>query len=156
MKSELDSFDRKILQQIQEDGGIGPSELSARIHLSPSQCSRRLQRLRDEGYVRGAAAILDPHSLNLGIAAYLAIRLRSQAPNAEQSFHDKVMALPEVVSCDYTTGEFDFILKVHTRDLQSYSELLSTRLRDEAIDAIRTFIILKELKKTTALSLEFC
>lgn len=155
-KDSLDRFDRKILYHVQEDGGIGPSELSTRIHLSPSQCSRRLQRLKDEGYIKGTAAILDPEHLNLGISAFVAVRMRSQSADAEKVFRDKVAALPEIVSCDYTTGEFDFILKIYTKDLNSYSEFLSSRLRDDVIDSMRSFIIMKELKKTTALPLDYC
>jgi DNA-binding Lrp family transcriptional regulator len=155
-KNSLDRFDRKILQHVQEDGGIGPSELSTLIHLSPSQCSRRLQRLKDEGYITGTAAILDPEHLNLGISAFVAVRLRSQSAESEKVFQDKVAALAEIVSCDYTTGEFDFILKIYTKDLNSYSNFLSSRLRDDVIDNMRSFIIMKELKKTTALPLGYC
>ncbi|MBT0670066.1 Lrp/AsnC family transcriptional regulator [Novosphingobium profundi] len=156
MKDKLDSFDRRILEHLQDEGDLGPSELSGRVHLSPSQCSRRLQRLKDDGYIRKTAAILEPQRLNLGISAFIAIRLRSQSVEAERAFHAKVMALDEILSCDYTTGEFDFILKVHTRDLESFSELLSTRLRDDVVENVRSFIIMKGLKQTTALPLEFC
>ncbi|PZU59567.1 MAG: Lrp/AsnC family transcriptional regulator [Sphingobium sp.] len=156
-KDRLDRFDRKILEHIQTDGDLGPSELSTRIHLSPSQCSRRLQRLRDEGYIERTAAILNPARLNLGISAYIAVRLRSQAPDAERTFRTRVEAMSEVVSCDYTTGEMDFMLRVYTKDLETYSEFLSSKLLvGEEVDNVRTFIIMKQLKKTTALSLDFC
>jgi len=156
-KDRLDRFDRKILQHIQTDGSLGPSELSSRVHLSPSQCSRRLQRLREEGYIERTAAILNPARLNLGISAYVAVRLRSQSADAERVFRARVEALPEVATCDYTTGEMDFMLRVYTRDLESYSEFLSSKLLiGEEVDTVRTFIIMKQLKKTTALSLDFC
>jgi len=156
MAESLDRFDRKILQTVQEEGNIGPSELSTHIHLSASQCSRRLQRLKDAGYIKGTAAILDPKHLNLGISAYVAVRLRSQSADAENVFRKKVTDLPEIVSCDYTTGDFDFILKIYTKSLETYSEFISLRLRDEVIDSVRSFIIMKEIKKTTALPLDYC
>lgn len=156
VKDVLDRFDRKILDMIQKDGDLGPTELSARVNLSASQCSRRLQRLRDVGYVKGTAALLDPVRLNLGISAYVAVRLRTQSADAESVFQSLVIDLPEIVSCDYTTGEFDFILKVHTRDLETYSEFLSNKLRHDVIDGVRTFIIMKKLKQTTALPLSYC
>lgn len=156
MKESLDRFDRTILQHVQEEGDLGPSDLSTRVNLSPSQCSRRLQRLKDEGYIRGTAAILDAERLNLGISAYIAVRLRSQSADAEEVFRAKVLSIPEIISCDYTTGEFDFILKIFTKDLNSYSEFLANKLRDDVIDNLRTFIIMKELKRTTSLPLDFC
>ncbi len=156
-QERLDRFDRKILQHIQIRGDLGPGELSTLVHLSPSQCSRRLHRLREQGFIERTAAILDPAKLNLGISAYIAVKLRSQTGEAERLFRARIEALPEVISCDYTTGEMDFMLRVYTRDLESYSEFLSSRLLiGEEIDNVRTFIVMKQLKKTTALPLDFC
>ncbi|WP_226632745.1 Lrp/AsnC family transcriptional regulator [Novosphingobium profundi] len=156
-KDRLDSFDRRILEILQLNGELGPSELSTRIHLSPSQCSRRLQRLREEGYIQRTAAILDPEKLNLGISAYVSVRLRSQSTEIVSAFRERVEALPEVVSCDYTTGEIDFMLKVHTRDLASYSEFVNAKLFDgDLIDNMRTFVIMQQLKRTTSLTLDYC
>lgn len=156
-QERLDRFDRKILQHIQLRGDLGPGELSTLVHLSPSQCSRRLHRLREQGFIERTAAILDPAKLNLGISAYIAVKLRSQTGEAERLFRARIEALPEVISCDYTTGEMDFMLRVCTRDLDSYSEFLSAKLLiGEEIDNVRTFIVMKQLKKTTALPLDFC
>lgn len=156
-KDRLDHFDRKILELVQRNGDLGPSELSTLIHLSPSQSSRRLQRLREEGYIERTAAILNPEKLNLGISAYVSVRLRSQAAELVQSFRQRVETLPEIVSCDYTTGEIDFMLRVHTKDLQSYSEFINSKLfAGNEVDNVRTFIIMQQLKSTTALSLEYC
>ncbi|WP_125953580.1 MULTISPECIES: Lrp/AsnC family transcriptional regulator [unclassified Novosphingobium] len=156
-QERLDRFDRKILQHIQIRGDLGPGELSTLVHLSPSQCSRRLHRLREQGFIERTAAILDPAKLNLGISAYIAVKLRSQTGEAERLFRARIEALPEVISCDYTTGEMDFMLRVYTHDLESYSEFLSAKLLiGEEIDNVRTFIVMKQLKKTTALPLDFC
>ena len=153
----LDSFDRNILMHLQEEGDLGPSDLSERVHLSASQCSRRLQRLKEEGYIQRTAAILDPARLNLGISAYVAVKLSSHAADGEQKFRDRVRVLPEVVSCDYLTGDTDFMLHVWTHDLESYSRFLSTKLLPAPeIETARSSIILKSLKRTTALSLDFC
>ena len=156
-QERLDRFDRKILQHIQIRGDLGPGELSTLVHRSPSQCSRRLHRLREQGFIERTAAILDPAKLNLGISAYIAVKLRSQTGEAERLFRARIEALPEVISCDYTTGEMDFMLRVYTHDLESYSEFLSAKLLiGEEIDNVRTFIVMKQLKKTTALPLDFC
>lgn len=156
-RNRLDNFDRSILLLLQERGDLGPSELSAHIHLSPSQCSRRLQRLKDEGYIERTVAMLNPDRLNLGISAYVAVKLSSHTPDAERMFRERVQALPEVVSCDYLTGETDFMLHVWTHDLESYSHFLSQKLLPGGeIETARSNIILKSLKRTTALMLDYC
>lgn len=153
----LDDFDRKILYHLQNQSDMGPAELSGVVHLSASQCSRRIQRLRQAGYIAKTAVILNAGKLNLSISAYIAVKLKAHSPDMEARFLERIDALPEVLSCDYLTGETDFMLRVITRDLESYSDFLSNKLRiGDEIETVRSSIILKGLKNTTALSLDFC
>jgi DNA-binding Lrp family transcriptional regulator len=153
----LDGFDRAILMHLQEQGDLGPSELSAKVHLSASQCSRRLQRLKDEGYLDRIVALLNPKKLNLGISAYVAVKLASHSEDGERKFRERVQLFSEVVCCDYLTGDNDFMLRVWTRDLESYSEFLTRKLLPAPeIETARSSIILSSLKSTTLLSLDYC
>jgi DNA-binding Lrp family transcriptional regulator len=156
-KERLDPFDRKILATLQQRGDLGPSELSLVVNLSPSQCSRRLQRLKDEKYIERTVALLNPKRLNLGVSAYVSVKLRSHGPENERRFRERMAQLSEVTSCESLTGEADFMLRVSTRDLASYNEFLSMKLRAAPeIDTARSSIILEDIKSTTALSLDFC
>lgn len=151
-----DAFDRRILEEIQKDGSLGPAELSNRVHLSISQCSRRLQRLRDQGMIEKSVAILDRRQLNLGITAILLIKLGNHSTENEQKFLQRVADMPEVIACHYVTGDLDFILQIATRDLESYDLLLRQRLLPCAVIAeCRTSIVLRTNKETTALPLDF-
>jgi DNA-binding Lrp family transcriptional regulator len=114
----LDAHDRRILQEIQADSTIGPAELSNRVHLSISQCSRRLQRLRDAGVIDRSVTVLDRKPLNLGITAILLIKLGNHSPENEQKFLRRIGDMPEITACHYVTGDLDFILQVTTRDLE--------------------------------------
>lgn len=154
--TSLDPFDRKILAEIQKDASIGPAELSGRINLSVSQCSRRLQRLRDKGVITGSATLLDKRQLNLGITAIVLIKLGNHSPENEQKFLRRIESIPEVTACHYVTGDIDFILQVSTRDLESYDLLLRQRLVPSAeISECRTNIVLRTNKETSALPLDF-
>nr|WP_198351006.1 Lrp/AsnC family transcriptional regulator [Sphingomonas formosensis] len=154
--TQLDSYDRKILAELQEDGSLGPVEISARINLSASQCSRRMQRLRDRGLIDRTVAILDREALKLGISAIILVRLGSHSAENERLFLERIEKLPEVVACHYVTGDLDFILHVVTRDLVSYEELLRKNLLTGAeVSACRSNIILRTTKETTSLPLHF-
>ena len=156
-KDRLDIFDRKILAALQDCGDLGSTELSAIVNLSPSQCSRRLQRLKHENYLERIVALLSPKRLNLGVSAYVAVQLRSHGPENENAFLERVASLSEVTSCESLTGEADFMLRVSTRDLDSYNRFLSAKLRvAPEIDNVRSSIVLESFKSTTALSLDFC
>lgn len=152
----LDAHDRRILQEIQTDSTIGPAELSNRVHLSISQCSRRLQRLRDAGVIDRSVTVLDRKPLNLGITAILLIKLGNHSPENEQKFLRRIEDMPEITACHYVTGDLDFILQVTTRDLESYDLLLRQRLLPSAqISECRSNIVLRTHKETTALPLDF-
>lgn len=152
----LDSFDRRILAELQAQGDLGPAELSERVRLSPSQCSRRLQRLKSEGYIARTVALLSHDHLNLGVTAYVLITLRSHHPERLEAFQKLVRTNAEIVECASTTGEADFVLRVCTRDLESYNAFLTQKLLLSAeVATARTSIVLNQHKDTTELPLDF-
>jgi DNA-binding Lrp family transcriptional regulator len=155
-RRRLDSFDRRILAELQTLGDLGPAELSERVCLSASQCSRRLQRLKAEGYVLKVAALLNPEHLDVAVTAYVLVSLRSHAPEHVEAFRRLVATSAEIQECASTTGESDFVLKVRTRDLASYNALLTHRLlRAAEVATVRSWIVLEQQKATTALPLDF-
>jgi Lrp/AsnC family leucine-responsive transcriptional regulator len=156
-RPRLDSFDRRILYHLQQQGDLGPSELSVLIHLSSSQCSRRLQRLKNEKYIRSTVALLDPNMLNLNVSAYLSVRLRSHAHDDGERFRRLVQTLPEVTSCEGLTGDNDYILKVSSENLETYNRFLQTKIHTAPeIATARSSIILESIKSTTELTLDYC
>ena len=71
----LDEFDRKLLRLLQQDGRLTNNELSQKINLSASQCSRRRTRLEQEGYIKGYRAHLDREKLGIGIVNLITVTL---------------------------------------------------------------------------------
>ena len=124
----LDRFDVRILEIWQERGDIGPLEIAEHVHLSASQCSRRMQRLRKEGYVRAERVVLDPAKVGVGISAYVLLTMKSHSPEAAEAFRKRVLGLDEVLECQSLTGAADMILKVATKDLVTFNHLLTKQL----------------------------
>ena len=150
----LDSYDLRILETWQDRGDIGPVEMGQVIALSASQCSRRMQQLRKDGYVRAFRAVLDPGRVGIGISAYVLVTMASHSPAAAEAFRERVRTLGEVLECHKLTGAADMILKVATRDLASFNRLLSEAiLAAPEVATAQSSIILEEVKSTTALPL---
>lgn len=152
----LDRYDVRILAAMQEQGDIGPMEMSQVVHLSPSQCSRRMQSLRKAGYVKSIRAVLDPGMVRVGLQAYVLITMKSHSPEAADAFHKKLLGLDEVIECQKLTGASDMIIKVATHDLHSFNRLLTRELLSapEVANA-QSSIILEDIKSTTSLALRF-
>jgi Lrp/AsnC family leucine-responsive transcriptional regulator len=75
----LDLFDRRILAALQQDGRMTSVALADLVHLSASQCARRVQRLEEAGVIRSYRAVLDPAALGLGISGVVSLSLETHA-----------------------------------------------------------------------------
>ena len=156
MQSEqVDQFDRKILSLLQQDARLSNNELSARVNLSPSQCSRRRQRLEDEGFIRGYRAVLDRERLGFPLVNVITVTLATHNRDNARRFARLVEGLPEVQEAHALTGEMDYILKVVTPDLKTLAAFVNgVLLPHESVQHVKTAIVLETLKESDALPLD--
>lgn len=151
----LDAPDVRILTAIQRRADLTNSELGQIACLSPSQASRRLERLKREGYVEAVVARLDARRLGLTVTAFVTVSLRSHAEEQAEAFHKLVREQDEILECSSVTGDSDYLLKVRTTDLDRFNELLTrTLLRHPAVATVRSSITLAEIKSTGALPIQ--
>ncbi len=145
---QLDPSDRKILICLQEDGRLTNNELSERINLSPSQCSRRRARLEEEGYIRGYRAEIDREKLGLGIVNIISVTLATHNRDNAQRFSELISKLPQVMEAHALTGEMDYFIKVVTPDLRGLSTFVNEiLLPHESVQHVKTAIVLDTLKE---------
>jgi Lrp/AsnC family transcriptional regulator len=52
MLDDLDEYERRILAILQVDASRSTTDIAQEIGLSQAPCWRRIQRLKDEGYIR--------------------------------------------------------------------------------------------------------
>ena len=62
---KLDSIDRRILRDLQQDGRVTNVDLAERAGISAPPCLRRVRALEREGYIQGYHAELNPENLVL-------------------------------------------------------------------------------------------
>jgi DNA-binding Lrp family transcriptional regulator len=151
---EVDAFDRKILALLQEDARLTNNDLSERVNLSASQCSRRRQRLEEEGLIRGYRAVLDRERLGFPLVNIVSVTLATHNRDNARRFAELLARLPEVLEAHALTGEMDYFVKVVTPDLKSLAEFVNdVLLPHESVQHVKTSIVLQTLKETTALPL---
>ena len=145
---QLDAFDRKILSSLQEDGRLTNNELSERINLSASQCSRRRSRLEEEGFIRSYRAEKARENLVLGIVNIISVTLATHNRDNARRFSDLISKLPEVMEAHALTGEMDYFIKVVTPDLRALSSFVNdVLLPHESVQNVKTAIVLDTLKE---------
>ena len=118
--SDVDQFDRKILDILTVEGRISVTELARRIGLSKSPTQARLKRLEECGVIRGYRALYDPIRLGRDHVAFVEVKLTDTREAALSAFNAAVMRVPEIEQCHLIAGAFDYLLKVRTAGMTGY------------------------------------
>ncbi|SFV35093.1 Lrp/AsnC family transcriptional regulator, leucine-responsive regulatory protein [Devosia crocina] len=124
----LDQIDRKILDELSRDGRISVAELSRRVNLSKTPCQARIKRLETDGYILGYRAVVDPERLGLPHVAFVEVKLSDTRKAALSAFNKAVRALPQVEQAHMIASSFDYLLKVRTKDIAAYREVLGEKI----------------------------
>jgi len=148
----LDAIDRKILNQLQQDGRISLADLAAKVGLSPSPCLRRIRMLEQAGVIARYAAVLDQVAVGLPVSVFVSIKLERQREQALERFSKTIARWPEVLECYLMTGPRDYWLRVVVPDLAAYERFLKEKLtRLEGIASIESSFALEQVKYSNVL-----
>jgi DNA-binding Lrp family transcriptional regulator len=93
--------------------------------------------------------------MGLEINAYLQVSLDRQPRAALENFQEAVERLPEVMECNWMTGECDFLLRVIVRDVEELEWLIAKKLsKIDGVTGIRSNLVLKQVTYRTALPID--
>jgi len=150
----IDDKDQRILEFLQENARVTNVELARAVELTPSATLERVRKLEERGLIKGYMALLDPRALDLGLVAFIFVRVDDMNDVLGQA--DKtaegLAALPSVQELHHLAGEDCFLVKVRARDTDDLYRLLKEEFGQfKAIRTTRTTIVLKTVKETPRL-----
>ncbi len=150
----LDAIDLRILNALQAQGDLTNLKLAELVGLSPSPCLQRVRRLRKAGYIRGFTAIVNTTKLFHSVIVYTKITLAEQTVRGFTIFENAILKIPEVLECSLMSGEFNYFLKVISRDLDHFNELIQSMMEmDIGIKSFSIFVEIRNVKRTPVLPL---
>ena len=154
---KLDRYDRHILEILQQEGGLSNLELAERVGLSPSPCSRRVQKLEEAGIIRGRAVLLDSKALGLGLTVMIQISMDRHTPARFEKFEAAIRGFEEVQQCYLITGQSaDYLLKVTVPDMDHYQAFLLNKItRIEGVSGVHSSFVMRKVVDATALPLNY-
>ena len=155
--TKLDRLDRRILEELQRDGGLTNQQLAERVGLSPSPCSRRVQKLEDAGIITGRATLLDQKKLGLDLTVIILISMDRHTPERFETFEATVSGFAEVQQCYLITGQdADYLLKVVVPDMDAYQQFLLNKVtRIEGVSGVHSSFVMRKVVDTTAVPLGY-
>jgi len=147
--SALDRFDRAILSVLAEEGRISITDLARRIGLSKSPTQARLRRMEQDGVIIGYRALLDPIRLGLDHVAFVEVRLTDTRETALDAFNKAIAKVPEIEQAHLIAGNFDYLLKVRTRNMTQYRTFLGETISTLPYVAnTSTYVAMQAVKET--------
>lgn len=146
----MDKYDRDILKVLQSEGRISNKDLAQKVALSQAPCWRRVDALQKSGLIKGYTAIVDQEKVGLNITAFAQITLDNHHPETVQRFDQGIQQWPEILECHATSGEYDYLLKIVTRDMNSYNHLIYDKiLMLPSIRSVNTSFSMQQKKRTS-------
>jgi Lrp/AsnC family transcriptional regulator for asnA, asnC and gidA len=145
-KVVLDEVDKRIIEQLQQDGRRPYTQIAPAVGLSEAAVRQRVQRLVDSGVMQ-IVAVTDPKMVGFGRQAMIGLTVEGDT----RTIADAVAALEEVVYVVLTAGSLDVLVEVVVEDDEHLLELLNNKIR--AIEGVRdtqTFMYLRIHKETYA------
>jgi len=142
----LDSLDRQILAELQEDGRKTNVELARRVNLSAPPCLRRVRRLEEEGVIRGYHADVDAAALGWEVMFFALVGLESQKQSVLDAFEALATSWPEVRECHMIRGGGDFLLRLVARNTAHENELTARLTSAPAVLRVQTLQTIRTAK----------
>ena len=124
----LDDVDRRLLRRWQAEPDLQVTELAGELGLAQSVVSRRIERLRERGVLRGVHGVIDWRAAGWGVEVSLRFTLDKSDPRALDAFVERARDVPEVVEIQTFLGRVDVRLGVIARDLEDWRRLYRDRI----------------------------
>lgn len=151
-KATLDHHDRLILKALQSNADYSMNELGDLVGLSHTPCWRRVKRLEQDGFIQAKVTLLDPNMLDLCVTVHAYIIIQSHDEDSLNAFENAVQNVKEIVECYSTSGDKDYVLRVVTKNVSDYEQLLKkTIVHLPNVASVNSTFALKQVKFTTQL-----
>ncbi|MBT3188607.1 MAG: Lrp/AsnC family transcriptional regulator [Anaerolineae bacterium] len=151
----LDTLDKNILTELQRDARISNTELARRINLSPPATLTRVKRLEKDGFIQNYAAIINRQKAGYDLLCFISVSLQLHDTDQVTGFIKIIQEMSEVLECHHVTGEYDYLLKVVTRNTEDLEHFLMHRLTPvSGVARIHTNLVLREAKSTSEIPLK--
>ena len=142
----LDDVNKRIIDQLQQDGRMSYATLAKQIGLSEAAARQRVQRMLDSGVMQ-IVAVTDP--LTLGFRRQVMIGMKVEGDM--RTVAEALAAIPEVDYVVVCAGGYDLLAEMVCVDDDHLLSLLNEQIRSiPGVRSTETFVYLKLAKQTYA------
>ena len=139
----IDGIDKKILRSLISDARTPILEIARNVGISGAAIHQRLRKLEKSGLIAGSKFVINPKDLGYHTMAFIGVFLDKAMSNPKAV--KQLEAIPEVIECHYTTGNWSIFLKILCRDNSHLMEVLNKEIQAiSGVSRTETFISLEQ------------
>ncbi len=124
----MDALDKTLLQLLQEDCKKTTKQYAMQLDLSTTAVYERIKRLEREGVITKYVALVDKEKVDKNFTVFCHVKLIQHTKSNILGFEKQVLSLVEVKECHHTSGDYDYILIIHLKNMQDYREFMVNKL----------------------------
>lgn len=152
---QLDEYDKKIVELLQQDSSISNIDLSKKIGLAPSSCLLRVKNLKEQKVLKQFTAVVDEKLLGFEITCFAKIYMHPLNRETSSQFIEEARKIPEIIECYTITGDAAFLLKIVAKSFQYYRDFVFDKLLNVPyVSNIDTSIVVGSEKNTSFIPLD--
>ncbi len=140
----MDIIDYKILECLKENSRENATNIGKKINLSTSAVIERIKKMENIGLIEKYTTIINQSVLGRETTAFISISL--EHPRYNEVFIRSIKENESISECHYIAGDFDFILKVITKNGKTLESVLNYIKSIEGISLTRTSVVLSTNK----------
>lgn len=153
MREKIDQTDTRILRELQIDSSLSQRELAERVGLSQNACWRRVKLLEERGIIQGQVARLNRTALGRGLVVFAMIRTRNHSAQWLSEFRKRVTSISDVADFYRISGDYDYLLKVVTTDMNSYDRVYQQLIEKLELETVTSYFAMEVIVEDRPLSL---
>lgn len=151
----MNTIDINILNILQKDCTVSVKDIAKEVGLSYTPTYERIKNMEESGIIKQRVVILDPAKIGINLFAYCNVVLKEQSKSALTDFETSVSKLPEVLEVLSLSGVYDYMLKIASKDINSYNDFVVNKLADiPNIGQYHSHIVMSVVKDETAYCLD--
>ena len=144
-KFHLDSLDKRILTFLTKNARMPFLEVARKCGVSGAAIHQRVQKMIEEGVIKGSQFILDTKMLGYNTCAFVGIQVNLTRESTHEEVFKKISEIPEIVECHHITGKYSLLAKILTHNNEHLKKLLVEKIQSiKEITGTETFISLEE------------
>ena len=152
--TRIDDIDRSILNKLQKNGRLSNVQLAAEVGLSESACLRRVKLLEESGVIDRYVMLINQNSIGKPGNVFVRVTLDGQQREKLAAFESDISKVPEVMECYLMSGDFDYLLRVITRDNTDYVRVHNKLTSLPGVMRVQSSFALRTVLDKTEMSLD--